>query len=250
MIASLPMYDRPETAAANDRFWQLIQDGLDGTRPQQLTRDIPDLMDHWLSPDLILSQTCGFPYRARLAGKVNLVATPVLHLDCPPGYYYSVIIARRSRAGAILAEFDGATAAYNDPMSQSGWAALYHHMHAAGLSLGPILETGAHRASAIAVAEGRAEIAAIDALTWQMICKWDSFASALCVIDQTEPTPTLPYISALPLPPETTRRALKHAIAMLSDTDKATLGLSSVTSLPPQTYLDLPIPPAPAGDPA
>uniref|UniRef100_UPI0032B329C6 PhnD/SsuA/transferrin family substrate-binding protein n=1 Tax=Litoreibacter halocynthiae TaxID=1242689 RepID=UPI0032B329C6 len=144
MYASLPMYDRPETAAANDRFWRLIRHHLDEAAPAQLTRDIPDLMSHWQSPDLVLSQTCGFPYRAQLADKVNLVATPVLNLDCAAGHYYSVLIAHRSCAGAALAEFDGATAAYNDPMSQSGWAALHSHMTSAGLSLGATLATGAH----------------------------------------------------------------------------------------------------------
>lgn len=28
MIASLGMYDRPETMAANDRLWALVRDGL------------------------------------------------------------------------------------------------------------------------------------------------------------------------------------------------------------------------------
>ena len=246
MIASLPMYDRSEAAEANDRFWQLIRDGLAGTAPTALTRDIPDLMAHWLSPDLILSQTCGFPYRACLADKVNLVATPVLNLDCPPGHYYSVIIAHKTREGTSLAQFDGARVAYNDPMSQSGWAALYAHMAGAGLSITSPLETGAHRASAMAVAEGRTDIAAIDALTWQMICKWDSFASDLCVIDQTAPTPTLPYICAPSVAPDTVFRALEHATAALSEADKAVLGLLGVISLPSQAYLAVPIPPAPA----
>ncbi|SHE42404.1 ABC transporter, phosphonate, substrate-binding protein [Litoreibacter ascidiaceicola] len=243
--ASLPMYDRPETAAANDRFWRLIRDHLGGEAPAQLTRDIPDLMAHWQSPDLVLSQTCGFPYRAQLADKVNLVATPVLDLDCAAGHYYSVLIAHRTRAGASLAEFDGATAAYNDPMSQSGWAALHSHMTGAGLTLGSTLATGAHRASARAVADGRAALAAIDALTWQMICKWDDFAKKLCVIDQTAPTPALPYICARSLPAGKTLRALQLATAALSAADRATLGISGVTLIPSTTYLAVPIPPVP-----
>lgn len=245
MIASLPMYDRPETAEANDRFWQLLRNELPSGAPATLTRNIPDLMAHWQSPELILSQTCGFPYRTDLSNKVNLVATPVLNLDCPPGYYYSVIIAHRSRAGEALAKFDGAKAAYNDAMSQSGWAALHSHVAGAGLSLGSMIETGAHRASALAVAEGRADIAAVDALTWQMIGKWDDFANALCEIGQTVPTPTLPYICALSKSPDAPLRALEVATARLSDADKATLGLLGVTSLPPQAYLAVPTPPAP-----
>lgn len=245
MIASLPMYDRPETAAANDRLWQAVRHYLGGDSPETLTRDIPDLMAHWQSPDLILSQTCGFPYRAQLSEKVRMVATPVLALDCPPGHYYSVIIAHRSRDGTPLAQFNEAKAAYNDPMSQSGWAALHSHMFQAGLSLGETLETGAHRASASAVAEGRADIAAIDALTWQMICKWDGFAEDLCVINHTAPTPALPYICAPQLDATATAQALAQAITALTDTDRDVLGVQGVTKIEPHAYLQVTTPPSP-----
>ena len=52
MIASLPMYDRPETAAANDRLWQGVRERL-GQGPEHLTRG-GDLWAQWQSPDLIL----------------------------------------------------------------------------------------------------------------------------------------------------------------------------------------------------
>ncbi|WP_394196383.1 phosphate/phosphite/phosphonate ABC transporter substrate-binding protein [Litoreibacter albidus] len=250
MIASLPMYDRAETAAANDRLWKLIHAGLPADAPQALCRHIPDLMTHWQSPDLMLSQTCGFPYRAGLSDKVALVATPVLNLDCRAGHYYSVLIAHKNRTGSPLAAFDGATAAYNDPLSQSGWAALYHHMEDAGLHLGTRLATGAHLASALAVTEGRADIAAIDALTWQMISKWDSIADALCVIDTTAPTPALPYICSTSAPRAAMLRALQDAIHDLPPADKACLGISDITTLSPEAYLAVKTPPAPQPYPA
>ena len=94
MIAHLGMYDRPETAAANDRFWSSIRDQL-GFGPDTLTREI-GFMEAWESPDLLLSQTCGMPYRLRLRPKVTLVGTPDFALpDCPPGYYNSVFIAKK-----------------------------------------------------------------------------------------------------------------------------------------------------------
>ena len=162
MIASLPMYDRPETAGANDRFWRAIASALRDrgvAAPAALDRK-RDLWDTWLSPDLVLSQTCGFPYRARLHGKVTLVATPVLDLPgVPPGHYYSALVARRGGARRAFADFDGAALAYNDPMSQSGWAAPEAHARAAGIAFGRFLETGSHRASARAVAERSAAAA-------------------------------------------------------------------------------------------
>ena len=100
MIASLPMYDRPELRAETDRYWTLIQEelaarGVDA--PEALLRD-GALMPQWESPDLILSQTCGFPYRARLHGRVALVGTPDFGNEgCAPGYYRSVLIAPADR---------------------------------------------------------------------------------------------------------------------------------------------------------
>ena len=93
MIAALPMYDRPETASANDRLWALIHEAL-GEGPKHLTRE-GDLWDIWTAPDLLLAQTCGLPYRARLHDRVTLVGTPDYGLpDLPAGYYQSVLIAR------------------------------------------------------------------------------------------------------------------------------------------------------------
>ena len=98
MIASLPMYDRPETAAANDRLWAGIRDRLRAEglpAPEALIHGASDLWPQWTSPDLVLSQTCGYPYRSRLHGQVLLVGTPDYGVDgCAPGHYRSVFVAR------------------------------------------------------------------------------------------------------------------------------------------------------------
>ena len=61
MIASLPMYDRPETRAANDNLWALVRKNYAGDLPESLTRT-GDIWDHWHSPDLAVSQTCGYSF--------------------------------------------------------------------------------------------------------------------------------------------------------------------------------------------
>ena len=65
MIASLPMYDWDEVRAPTDRLWGLVRDNLRASgvaAPDALQRG-GDMWGDWLHPDLILSQTCGFPYR-------------------------------------------------------------------------------------------------------------------------------------------------------------------------------------------
>lgn len=248
MIASLPMYDRPETAAANDRLWNGIARALRArgiAAPDALDRET-GLWETWRSPDLLLSQTCGFPYRAHLHGLVTLVATPVCDLpDAPPGHYYSILVARRGDSRRRLGNFAGATFAYNEALSQSGWAAPSAAAAAAGIAFGAGLPTGSHRASARAVAEGAADIAAIDALTWRMIRRWDAVAAELDEIGTTAPTPALPWITASGNDAALVAEALAEALGALDAADRDRLGILGCVRIPSEEYLAVPTPPAP-----
>ena len=241
------MYDRPETAGANDRFWALLRDSLHAMgqdAPPALTRGDMAFMRGWLSPELLFSQTCSLPFRAKLSDKVHIVATPDYGLDgCPAGHYRSVYIARREDCLESVADAEGLDFAYNEALSHSGWAAPHADHMARGLTLYPSLRTGEHRASALAVAQGRADFAALDALTWEMIQTYDSFARQLSVIGHTPASPALPYITAQD--PAPLRAALGQAMSALSAQDRATLHLNGLCDIPSSAYLALPIPPAP-----
>jgi len=246
MIAGLPMYERPENAAAHDRFWTLIatalrDHGVDA--PGSLTRDI-NPWTLWRRPDLVLAQTCGLPYRSELHDKVTLVATPIHDLPGPPGHYHSVIIAHADDPRGP-SEFDQTTLAFNDGRSQSGWAAALDWAAQNGIAFKATKMTGAHRASARAVANRQADLAAIDALSWEFLNRWDGFAQNLRVVAQTAPTPALPYIAAQTADAETSRAALHQAVSALAAEDKHALGLSSVMYLPASAYLAIATPPPP-----
>lgn len=251
MIASLGMYDRPETAAAHDRLWAHIRDGLraEGIKaPDTLTRGEQAYWNAWTAPDLVFSQTCGFPFRARLHDKVTLIGTPDYGLPgCPPGHYNSVFVARKDDPRRTLAEFSHAPFAYNEDLSQSGWAAPQNHAAAHGLHFPASLQTGGHRLSALAVAEGRADLAAIDALTWQLLTEYEPFAADLREIARTEPpTPVLPYITAKGADAALFFRVTAAAIAALEPADRATLHLKGLIAIPASDYLAVPTPPTPA----
>lgn len=249
MIASLPMYDLPDCREANDRFWALIRDGLRSAgmaAPDLLTRDITDLMDHWRQPDLVLSQTCGFPFRAALQGKVTLIGTPDYGLeDCPPGYYRSVFVARADDPRRALPDYRQARFAYNDALSQSGWAAPQNHAAHLGYQFRPEIRTGGHALSARAVLDGRADLAAIDAMTWHLLLRNDPGLAALKVVDRTDPTPCLPYIAAFGANAKRTLDAIAAAILALGPADRATLGIRRILYIPAPAYLAVPIPAAP-----
>ena len=243
MITALGMYDPPALRAANDRYWQAIRDHL-GHGPTALTRD-RDMWHIWMSPDLLLSQTCGYPYRAHLHGKVQLVGTPDFGLpDTPPGHYYSVFLARTDHPAKTLEDFAGSVFAFNEPLSQSGWAAPM--IHATGrVTFSRYLQTGAHAASAAAVSEGHADLTAIDAVTWNILLAHDPIAQNLQVVEQTAPTPGLPYITAPGRDAVALAQATRAAIAGLSDGERSLLHLRDLISIPAEDYLSVPTPPAP-----
>ncbi|MCX8509508.1 MAG: hypothetical protein ORN49_11645, partial [Rhodobacteraceae bacterium] len=157
LFACLPMYDWAEVRGPTDRLWGLIRDRLRArgmAAPEGLHRG--GRWNDWLAPDLILGQTCGFPYRTALHGKVTLVGTPDYGLpDTLPGYYHSQLVVRADAPGD-LADFLGGRLAINGYDSQSGWAAAQNHAALLGRSFADCLVTGAHVASAAAVAEGQA----------------------------------------------------------------------------------------------
>jgi len=246
MIASLPMYDRPETALVLDDLWSGIRARLGVPAPERLTRG-GSLWDQWTARDLLLSQTCGYPYRARLRGKVRLVAAPAAHLPgCAPGYYNSVLIVRADDARQDLPAFADAPFAYNEALSQSGWAAPQHHAAGLGFAFTRAIPTGAHALSASAVAQGRADIASIDAISWRLIQRHDACAANLREIARTLPTPAPPFITAAGGDADAIAAALGAAIAALTPDAQDTIGLFGLAQVPSSAYLSVPRP-APPG---
>ena len=235
----------PLTAAAYDRLWARTRDTLRASgvaAPDQLTSDTGDLIAHWRAPDLLLSQTCGLPYRAALKEDVTLVGTFDFDLPgCPPGYYNSVVITSDASEPERLEALAGQPFAYNDPLSQSGWAALA--LLQPSLLTGPKLCTGSHRASAQAVRTGQAKFATIDAQTWRQLEALGE-TDGLSVIHRTDPVAGLPLVTGQTDLFPTLQEAVRAAIAGMSPEDAIVLGIRGLVVLPAEVYA-LPLPPAP-----
>lgn len=237
-VAALPMYDWPEVRGATDAFWAALRDALRGrgiAAPDALSRDRP-YGAAWTDPGLVLGQTCSLPYRTRLHGAVTLIGAIDFALaGCPPGFYRSALVAAADDPREGVGAYLGARFAFNATDSQSGWGALTE-------ALGPLdpaqgLETGAHRASIAAVAEGRAEIAAIDAVSWRLAEAWEPAAVRVRVVGLTRPTPGLPLITAAGRDPAPFAAAVEAAIAALDPVPRAALGLRGFVPLVPEDYL-------------
>lgn len=207
MIACLPMYDWPERQADTDALWTRLRDALRDEgfdAPEALTRT-DDLEHVWLSPDLLLGETCSYPLETVLRGRVRYVATPVHDAPgCGAGTYRSVILGAGTGehapppAGPGLAlptRLEGTLAA-NAPDSMSGFVALERDLAQAGRAMpGDVLWTGAHRASIRAVANGQAACAAIDCVTWHIAKDHELAAQQVHVIGWTAERPGLPLIT-------------------------------------------------------
>ena len=127
-IASLPMYDLPELRAETDALWAALAramaaEGLEGA-PPALTRDRSH-REVWVDPDLLLGQTCGYPFTHELAGRVQLVATPRFAVPaCAGAWYTSRVVVRAGLSAARLEDLAGAVCAATEKDSQSGMSAL------------------------------------------------------------------------------------------------------------------------------
>lgn len=244
MIASLPMYETAPMRAANDRFWAGIRRAF-GQGPLKLDRD-SDPHETWVDPDLLLSQTCGLPYRTALHGIVQLVGTPDYGVKgCPRGYYRSHLVVRSDDPRGLLADFQGGILARNDPRSQSGWAAIEAHLRAERLSFSfapKAIDTGSHLLSLRAVAAGQADIASIDAVTWALLARDTQETQGLRVLTSTEPTPGLPFITGPTRDAARLLRAIRLALSNLDEKDRECLMLRDVVMIPSQKYCALPAP--------
>jgi ABC-type phosphate/phosphonate transport system substrate-binding protein len=224
LLASLPMYDLPELAAATDAWWQ----GLAAAFRAEGLRDVPSRLDRggdaaalWTSPELLFSQTCGYPLTHALAGKVTLVATPVY--DCPGcagGSYRSEIMLRADDPAEDLGALRGRRAAVNAGDSQSGYSALRHAvtpLAQGGRFFAEVVESGSHRRSMQMVAEGQADVCAIDCVTYHLLKRCEpALVNRLRPLAATAEAPALPYITRRGIADDDLRRlraGLRRAIA-------------------------------------
>ncbi len=235
MIAALLMYDRPETAAAHDALWRGVRANHGGELPERLTRGIAPRAT-WARADLALGHICGLPYRTAFRDRLAYVGTGAYDVDARPGHYRSVWIARATDARGTLPAFDGATFAHNERGSFSGFEAARRAARAAAVTFGAMVETGSHARSAAAVAEGRADIAAIDAISWRGISRHDAVAAGLRVVGTTPPAPGLAFVTAAGRDADAMRGALAAAIADLAPEHRDALGLNGLVVIPLAAY--------------
>ena len=204
LTASLPMYDLPELREATDAFWSAIADRLRNRgvpAPLMLERSGESLEASWTDPQLLLSQTCGFPLMTALKDHVAIVATPVYRAPgCDGPYHRSAIIVPVGSTAETLADLHGLRCAINSPTSNTGMNLLRFEVSTLARGnafFGATILTGSHLASVESLAEGRADVAAIDAVTLALLRRHrPSLVKNVRTLGWTVRTPGLPFITS------------------------------------------------------
>jgi ABC-type phosphate/phosphonate transport system substrate-binding protein len=212
------MYDLPELREATDALWSAIAvelSALGVSAPTALTRPDGPLLDHWRTPGLLFSQTCGFPYASFLRPDVTLLGAfdyETTYAD-DPGFYRTVLVARSS-----LDSFEGLRVAINNHDSLSGCVSLGCALLDRGVTTPPpYVMTGGHVLSLAAVQNGEADLASIDGLTWALVSDVRPAAIAgLTVVGHGPRTPCTPFITADTSAAPAIRSAIHTAVARLS----------------------------------
>lgn len=203
-LASLPMYDLPVVRAATNAWWDGLARHLRAAGladvPLRLTRG-DNAMAGWLSPELLLSQTCGYPLTHALQGAVRLVATPRYHAPgCAGARYSSVLLVAEHCAAQSLGALAGKVAVINSRDSQSGCHVLRYMVAMLADRRVPFFReikiSGSHVASIDMIAAGRADVAAVDAVTHALLARHaPAVLAGTRTMDTSPRTPGLPYIT-------------------------------------------------------
>ena len=218
-IASLGMYDHPAQHDANDRLWSAIAAVL----RERGVAQVPDRLDRardvhaiWRDPALLFGQACGYPLIADPTLDLRVIAFPI-YAGQESG---SVIVARADDPRGAVAAFRDSRAAINDRQSNTGmnlFRATIAPFAGQGAFFAEVIETGAPRASIVAVAAGKADLAAIDRVTYAAIARFEpALVAGLKIVAPSPASPSLPFVTAAGTDAETVtalQSALDHVAA-------------------------------------
>jgi ABC-type phosphate/phosphonate transport system substrate-binding protein len=221
--AAFPMYDFPHLEEAHNLLWnsiaRILEDANVADVPKELTRG-KNLNEVWTDPRMLLSQTCGFPLAKDLKTSVRLVATPKYKVHgCRRARYRSFIVVRADEAALNLSDMRGKRCAINEWSSNSGMNAFRAAI--APLACGEpffdsVVVSGSHLESLRSVAERRADVAAIDCVSFAHIKTFaPHLTDAVKVLCWTRESPALPFVTS-GATDDYTLAALRHALTEVS----------------------------------
>lgn len=248
MIVSLPIYDLPEVRPAMAALWagiarHLRRAGTAGV-PDALVFDRP-AGEVWADRALLLSQCCGADLVGSHAGMLVPVATPCYRAPgCSGARYASIVVVAEDSRATRIEDLRGRIAAINEPHSHSGMnalRALIAPISRGGRFFERIVPSGAHVASVAMVANGEADVAAIDGIVHGLLARHRPGALVgTRALGRTAIAPAPPFVTRAGADDDVLARLRAALRAALADPDLAAarddLLLSGIEVLPPTAY--------------
>jgi ABC-type phosphate/phosphonate transport system substrate-binding protein len=227
----LPMYDPPELRATVDAWWRGIARALRA----EGVEDVPDELDRslsldalWGSPDLLLTQTCGYPLFGAWAQRLQYVATPRYTAPgCEGTNYLSWLVVPIDSPARSLEDLRGSRCSISARISHSGFNALRAHfapLARDGRFFGSVVVSGAHAESLEQLCRGEVDVAAIDCITYALLARCrPRVTDATRIIDRTATAPGLPYATAMNAAPAHVARLRAGLVRAFADPELAPL---------------------------
>jgi phosphonate transport system substrate-binding protein len=171
---------------------------------------------------------CGLTY-TRKTNRLELLAAPVMRGDRYGGrpVYFSDVIVRQDSPFQSFADLRGASWAYNEPNSFSGYAVLCAHLAGLGESAdfsGRVVESGAHLRSLQLILEGLVDAATIDSTVLAAeLAQRPRLAERIRVVEMLGPSSIPPVVVARNLPDVLKRRLREALLGMHEDEEGAAI---------------------------
>ena len=231
--AELLMYVAPEPIRQANQQW--LERILEHLGLRRLNADHLDLPGLWRAPELLVTQTCGYPLMTQLRGQVRVIGRPRYELPhSSRGEHCSLLLTRDDNPRHPLADFYNSRGVINGHDSNSGMNLLRERLaplQRDGRFFASVGISGAHRESLRWLREDRADLAAIDSVTYDYLARFaPQEVAGLRIVTHSAPSPTLPYIGPPGLSDEQVvqiRRAMNQALQDLPEVAE-TLGLHEV----------------------
>jgi phosphonate transport system substrate-binding protein len=178
-----------------------------------------------LASDSDLAFVCGLAYVVWGEATEPLVAPVLTDRRCggEPIYFSDVVVRRDSRFHSF-ADLRDTIWVYNEPYSQSGSGIVRYHLARSGHGRSFFqseIEAGSHEAALHLVAEGEADVAAIDShVLATLLSSQPGLDNRLRVIHTLGPSPIHPLVATRHLP-ESTKTGVRRVLVDLANDPQA-----------------------------
>jgi len=146
---------------------------------------------------------CGLPYVWKADQSdphIELLAAPVMQgarYQNRPVYFSDVVVHRDSRF-QTFADLRGASWAYNEPGSHSGYNVVRYHLATLGETsgyFGKVIESGAHQTSLQMILDRQIDASAIDSTVLELeFQRYPAIRSKVRMIETLGPSPIPPWV--------------------------------------------------------